>query len=90
MSIDQVGIGAAAWTTLILAAGARWLVIRFNWRTRPAREYRAQDLIKQVPGELANWPRWTRRTEERRPESSDTPLIDDVTAKENRHQEKAD
>jgi uncharacterized membrane protein YeiH len=66
-----VSSDAAAWIAITVAAVARLLVIRFNWQSRPASDYRVQDLIDYVP-DFTKWPQWARgRSQARRPGRQD-------------------
>lgn len=63
VAVTEVPSDMASWIAIIVAAIARLLVIRFNWRSRPASDYRLEDVIKQMP-DLTQWPEWARRSAE--------------------------
>ncbi len=62
---DVVDSNTAAWIAIIVAAAARLLVIRFNWQSRPASDYRVEDLLKQMP-DLTQWPEWAKGSSRKR------------------------
>jgi uncharacterized membrane protein YeiH len=68
---SSVSSDGAAWFAITVAAVARLLVIRFNWQSRPASDYRVQDLIDYVP-DITKWPQWARgRSYNKRPKRRD-------------------
>jgi uncharacterized membrane protein YeiH len=61
----RVDSNSAAWLVIGLAAVARWLVIRFNWQTRPVSQWAAGEKITGLPVTVAH--RFRRPGSERLP-----------------------
>ena len=55
MLVLQVNSDAAAWVAIILAAIARWLVIRFNLQTSPVNQWKIEQALAELPANLQPW-----------------------------------
>jgi uncharacterized membrane protein YeiH len=65
MLLLQVNSDTAAWAAIILAAIARWLVIRFNLQTSPVNQWKIEQAITELPANLGrgSWVPWRRHAE---------------------------
>lgn len=68
LATGLVSSDVAAWITIIVATVARLLVIRFNWQTRPASDFRLDEVLRQAP-DISRWPKWAQG---RRPSPPDS------------------
>jgi uncharacterized membrane protein YeiH len=72
LTTGRLSSDVAAWLAIGAAMVGRLLVIRFNWQTRPASDFRVDEVIKQVP-DLSRWPQWARNSRKPPRDSDHTP-----------------
>jgi len=53
LASSNVSSDNAAWIAIVAAAIARWLVIRFNWRTQPVNEWHLERDLARMPREVS-------------------------------------
>jgi uncharacterized membrane protein YeiH len=62
MLVLEVNSDAAAWIAIVVAAIARWLVIRYNLQTSPVNQWKIEQTLTDLPANLNNkgWAGWRR------------------------------
>lgn len=53
LAYGRVSSNAAAWIAIFIAAVLRWIVIRFNWQTRPVSQWELEEDLMDLPRQIS-------------------------------------